>query len=287
MDRIDQMETFVRVVEAGSLSAAARRLSLSLAAVSRQLSALEAELGATLILRSTRRLQVTPSGQRWYQHCLRLLRELDDARAEITEAHEPSGSLVISAPFTLGLWHVVPRLERLARRHPRLEIDLRLEDHVVDLLGDAVDVAIRGGIAPPDSASIIAAQIAEFRRIPVAAPSYLRRRGTPRHPRELAHHDALMQRSPTASWRLERGAEVCEVTPRARLRSQAPLVLRDWALAGAGVALLPEWLVAETPAGLRRLLDGWTTAPIKAWALHRIELRGSVRIRAVMDTLAA
>src|SRR5688500_8759274 len=110
MNLTDQMETFVRVVEGGSLSGAARRLGLSLAAVSRQLAALEDDLGTRLVLRSTRRLQVTPSGQRWYQHCVRLLRELEDARADVADAREPRGAVVVSASITIGSWHVVPRL---------------------------------------------------------------------------------------------------------------------------------------------------------------------------------
>jgi DNA-binding transcriptional LysR family regulator len=286
MNLTDQMETFVRVVEGGSLSGAARRLGLSLAAVSRQLAALEDDLGTRLVLRSTRRLQVTPSGQRWYQHCVRLLRELEDARADVADAREPRGAVVVSASITIGSWHVVPRLERLARRHPHLSIDLRLEDHVVDLVGDAVDVAVRGGIAAPDSASIVARQLLEFRRVLVAAPSYLKRHGTPRHPRDLERHDAVLQPSPFAAWELSRDGETVTVVPRARLRSRTPAALRDWALAGAGVALLPEWLVEAGPRGLKRLLPGWTTPPIRAWALHRVEQRGSARIRAVVDALS-
>lgn len=288
MDLIDQMRTFVRIVDAGSLSAAARARRLSLAAVSRQLGALEQELGAALVVRSTRRLAVTESGQRWYAHCARILRELDDARADVADTREVRGTVVISASITFGLAHVVPRLERLAREHGGLEIDLRLEDHVIDLIGDGVDVAIRAGVRPPDSTSIIAHPLSRFRRVAVAAPGYLRRRGAPRHPRDLERHDALTQRRPgfeLTEWRFERGGEIVEVRPRARLRSGSPLVLRDWALAGAGIALLPEWLV--DPAKLRRLLDGWATPLIESWALHRVELRGSPRVRAVVEALAS
>jgi DNA-binding transcriptional LysR family regulator len=202
MDLIDQMQTYVRIVDAGSLSSAARGRRLSLAAVSRQLDALERDLGATLIVRSTRRLQVTLAGRRWYEHCQRLLRQLDAARGDVAEDAELRGTLAISAPITLGTSYVVPRLTALAKAHPKLEIDLRLQDHVVDLLGEGVDLAVRGGLAPPDSASVIAHRLTTFRRVAAASASYLRRAGTPRHPRELERHDGLVQRGPgpTACW---------------------------------------------------------------------------------------
>jgi DNA-binding transcriptional LysR family regulator len=289
MDLLDRMATFVRIVDGGSLSAAARGARLSQAAVSRQLAALEAELGARLIVRSTRRLQITAEGRRWYEHSVRLLRELDDARAELAGGGGPRGRVVISAPITVGLAHVVPRLERLSQRHRQLEIDLRLEDHVIDLVGDAVDVAVRAGLAPPDTTAIVAHPLLRFRRVLVAAPSYLRRRPRPRHPRDLAQHDGLLLsgRVGAAPWRFIRRdapAEACEVAPRPRLRCHAPLVLREWAVAGAGVALLPEWL-RGSERELIELLPEWTTPEVPIWALHRAEMRGAPRIRAVIAAL--
>src|SRR5262245_33919102 len=120
------MQTFVRVVEAGSLSAAARACRLSLPAVSRQLSSLEGELGASLITRSTRRLHVTPAGRSWYEHCVRILRDVADARASVGRSRAVRGQLTLSASFTYALCHILPRLPALARRHPELKIDLRL-----------------------------------------------------------------------------------------------------------------------------------------------------------------
>ena len=282
MDLLDQMRTFVRIVDGGSLSAAARGRRMSLPAVSRQLAALESELATTLIARSTRRLQITPSGRRWYEHSVRLLRELEDARADVADSVEPRGSVTISAPVAFGIVHVVPRLERLARKHPRLEVELRLEDQLVDLVGEAVDVAIRIGTAPPDSAALLARPLLEFRRIAVASRSYLRRRGTPRDPSELAKHDGLLQLG-ARPWRFLRGDEVVEQTPPARLRSSAPIALRDWALAGAGIAFLPDWLIG---GALVPLLADWATPAIHVWALQRIELRSTTRVRTVLDALA-
>jgi DNA-binding transcriptional LysR family regulator len=154
MDLVEQMQTYVRIVDAGSLSSAARGRRLSLAAVSRQLDALERDLGTTLVVRTTRRLQITPAGRRWYEHCQRLLRQLEVARGDVAEDGELRGTLAISAPITLGASYVVPRLAALAHAHPKLEIDLRLQDHVIDLVGEGVDLAARGGVEPPDSASL-------------------------------------------------------------------------------------------------------------------------------------
>jgi DNA-binding transcriptional LysR family regulator len=312
MDVVEQMRTFVRIVDAGSLSAAARAGRLSLAAVSRQLSALEEDLGTALVVRTTRRLQITTSGRRWYEHCVRMLRELEQARADVRDAGDIRGTVVISAPVTLGTYRVVPRLHALLRAHPSLDLEIRLEDRFVDLVGDNVDIAVRAGIAPPDSSSLIAHPLDVSPWIVVASPEYLARAGTPRHPSELAGHDAIQQ--PLARWRFERRPEtgrgrrgrarttgspeasahaptgvmeappeVVEVTPRVRVRSTTPDVLRDLAVAGLGLAMLPEWLVPRT---LRRVLPDWQmTPPSRTWALHRIELRGVPRIRAVIAAL--
>jgi DNA-binding transcriptional LysR family regulator len=290
MDLLDQMQTFVRIVSAGSLSAAARARGLSLAAVSRQLATLERELDATLVVRSTRRLNVTEAGTRWYEHCARLLREVEDAKADVSDRDDVRGTVVISAPITFGSYYAVPRIEALARANPRLHVDLRLEDHVIDLVGDGVDIAIRAGVAPPDSASVIAHPLMSFRRVCVAAPTYLRRRGKPEHPRELEQHDTLGQHGLAAAftrWRFERADEALEVTPHPRLRASSPMVLRDWALAGAGIALLPEWAVGDDERALRVLLRDWHTPEIHAWALHRVEVRGAPRIRAATLALSA
>lgn len=292
MDLLDRMATFVRIVEAGSLSAAARKGGVSLAAVSRQLGALEEELGASLIARTTRRLHVTEAGRRWYEHSVRLLRGLEEARADVADPGDARGALVVSAPVSLGVHCVVPRLPALAVRHPSLAIELRLEDRVVDLLGDGVDVAIRGGVAPPDSAALVSHPLFGSERVVVASPAYLRGRGAIRHPSDLARHDALLQRGPGGapqSWPLRSADARHDAPVRGRLSCTAPLVLRQWALAGAGMALLPSWLVADDLASgaLRRVLSSWSTAPIRSWALYRVDLRRSPKVRALLDALTS
>jgi DNA-binding transcriptional LysR family regulator len=290
MDLLARMATFVRIVDGKSLSAAARAQRLSLPAVSRQLRALEAELGASLIVRSTRRLHVTDAGRQWYAHCVRVLRELEEARATIGNDKLARGTLVVSASLTLGTVVIVPRLARLVERHPHLVIDLRLEDHLVDLVAEGVDVAVRAGSLPPDSTAYIAHPVFTMDRVLVAAPRWLRKHGAPREPAQLARHACLVQVTPagaTVRWQLRRGSEDATVEVRPHVRSNAPLALRDLAVDGGGIAYLPDWLVeADLAAGrLQRVLPGWASPTHTAWAVYRAELRGAPRLRAFLDAL--
>ena len=290
MDLLDQMATFVRVVDGKSLSAAARRLQLSLPAVSRQLRALETELGTNLIVRSTRRLHVTEAGHRWYEHCVRVLRDVDAAKASVRASRVVRGTLVVSASLSFGMLGVIPHLTALVARHPQLAIDLRLEDHVVDLVGEGIDLALRAGIAPPDSTSYVATPVATMHRIVVAAPRLLRKHPAPRTPHQLARLPCLLQITPAGMlvrWLLRDGNESLTVEVDGQLRSSAPIALRDLAVAGAGVAYLPDWLVAaDLAAGrLRRLLPTWTSPPIVASAVYRAELRGDARVAAFLEVL--
>lgn len=189
MDFFDKMATYVRVIEAGSFSAAAKQLRVSAAAVSRQIATLEGELGVPLILRTTRSMTVTPTGRAYYERCLRILRDVGDAQA-IGRGQGVVGVLKISAPVSFGLGCVVPHMHALMTAHAELTVDLRLEDRLVDLANEDIDVAIRVGSAPADSAILIAQPLLSYQRILVAAPAYLRRRGTPKIPEALAEHSA-------------------------------------------------------------------------------------------------
>lgn len=290
MDLLAQMATFVRVVDGQSLSAAARAQSLSLPAVSRQLRALEADLGTTLIVRSTRRLHVTDEGQRWYEHCKRVLRSVEEARESMRDGQAARGRLVVSASFTFGSVILVPCLSKISAAHPHLEIDLRLEDRLVDLVGEGVDVAIRAGSPPPDSTAYVAYPLMTMRRLLVAAPRWLRKHGSPRAPSELERHASLVQVTVGGAvirWRLCREGQDLTVEAHGSLRSSAPIALRDLAVGGSGVAYLPCWLVEQDLAEgrLRRVLPGWSSPPITAWAVCRTELRGSPRLRAFLDAM--
>jgi DNA-binding transcriptional LysR family regulator len=164
---------------------------------------------------------------------------------------------------------------------------------LVDLIGEGVDVAIRAGIAPPDSTAYVAHVLGgENWRVAVAAPAYLRRRGKPSTVRQLAQHDCLVHLGPSGANRrltFRRGDEVADVELRGPAESNAALVLRDFALAGLGIAVLPEWLIDDDirEGRLRGLLAGWRNGPSHTYAFHRVELRGSARVRALVDALQA
>jgi DNA-binding transcriptional LysR family regulator len=295
MDQLAQMATFVRIVDGHSLSAAARSQRLSLPAVSRQLRALEAGLGASLIVRSTRRLHVTDAGRRWYAHCVRILRELEEARATVSDDRSVRGTVLVSASFTFGMTVIVPLLARLAERHPHLTVDLRLEDRLVDLVAEGVDVAVRAG-SRPDSTAFVAHPLFAMPRVLVASPRWLRAHGAPREPSQLVRHPCLVQITPAGvqiRWQLRRDrgrdepADEQTVDVRGPVRSNTPSALRQLALDGAGIAFLPDWLVADDLARgrLRRVLPDWSSAPIMSWAIHRAEQRGVPRIRAFIEAL--
>lgn len=293
MDLLAQMASFVSVVEGKSLSAAARAQRLSLPAVSRQLRALELELGTTLLVRSTRRLHLTDAGREWYERSRRVLREVEDARQAVRSPDGVAGRLVVSASLSFGAAVIVPRLAKLAEQHPRLVVDLRLEDQLVDLVAEGVDIAVRAGSPPPDSTAFVAQPIFSMTRVLVAAPRFLRRHGAPREPEQLRDKPCLVQVTLAGNaipWTLTRRGE--PPPPRTfevegRLRTNTPSALCSLAVDGAGVAYLPDWLVAPDLAKgtLRAVLPQWSSPSITAWALQRAEHRGNARHRAFLAAL--
>lgn len=290
MDLLSQMTTFVRVVEAGSLSAAGTALGLSLPAVSRQISSLEASLGVSLLLRTTRKVTVTERGRCYYEHCLRVFREVEAAQQSV-QGSLVEGVVRVTAPVTFGLARVSPHLPALMVRYPGLTVDLRVEDRVLDLVGEGIDVAIRTGVEPPDSGAFIARKLTSYRRVVVASPKYIELRGEPKTPEALSAHEAILHvgvQGVAGVWRFERKGPAVEAHVRGHFRANAPYALRDAAVAGLGVALLPDWLVAEdiVSGRLRRLLRGHEVAPVVVSAVHRREVRGELRVKALLDHLA-
>ena len=286
MDLLEKMATYVRVVEAGSLSAAAKQLRISPAAVSRQVATLERELRVPLLRRTTRRMSVTPAGRSYYERALRVLREVDDAQG-IGRTAATAGALSVSAPVTFGLACVVPELSSFMTAHPGLRMDLRLEDRPIDLALEGVDLAVRVGGLPPDSTDVIAHELMSFRRVLVAAPSYLKSHGAPGTPEALAKHDALA--GAVDSWTLVGREREARVRLNVVFRSNAPSALRALAVDGRGVAILPEWFVEDEieRGALRIVLRGWETEPVQVRGLHRREHRGSARVRALLEHLQA
>jgi len=287
MDLLEKMATFVRVVEAGSFSAAARQLRISGAAVSRQISTLEDELRVPLIRRTTRSMSITSAGRKYYERCVRVLREVDEAQA-IGRNAETEGLLTVSAPFTFAVACVVPYVTSFMTTHRGVRIDLRLEDRFVDLTLEGVDVAIRVGISVlPDRTDIVAHELLTYRRVIVAAPAYLSRHGEPKTPEALAKHNALVWTADAMDWTLVAREREASVRLNVVFRSNAPAALKALAIDGAGIAMLPEWFVErEIDSGaLRLVLSGWETQSVIVRALHRREDRAAPSVRAFVEHL--
>lgn len=185
MDKLRAMQTFVRIVDDGSLSAAAVTMRTSLPVVVRTLAALEAALQVRLLNRTTRRIALTDEGRSYLESCRRILATIDDVEAGLTASHvEPSGQLVLTAPVLFGQMYVAPAVTRFAQRYPRVRCRMAFTDRVVDLLEEEIDVGVR--IGPLADSTLVAQQVGQIRRVVVAAPDFLRKQGVPRHPDELA-----------------------------------------------------------------------------------------------------
>lgn len=235
---IDDLRTFVEVADAGGVSPAARRLGVSKSIVSRRLSRLEAELGVQLLARSTRGAALTEAGAIFRDHAARAGAEIDVARETILPAGDLRGRLRVSAPLTFGPTHFAPVLAKMARRHPRLHLQTCYTDRFVDLIAEGYDCAIRVGYL--QDSNLIARRIGPMYGRLLASPAYIEAHGAPETPDELVAHQALMQG--TESWQLIDGDRVVTVRPQGRFKADNGTALIAAAVAGLGVAYLPDGL---------------------------------------------
>ncbi|MBB3955593.1 LysR family transcriptional regulator [Novosphingobium sediminicola] len=299
MDMFAAVRAFVAVVEEGGFAPAARRAGQAASSYTRHVDALEAELGVVLLNRSTRRLSLTPAGEAYYPQAVVILAGLEEAHRSIRERDgPPRGLLRVSLPTSFARMHIVPFLPRFMAEHPGVELDLLMSDEVINLVERRVDVAIRLGAL--DSSSLIARRLAPHRRIVCASPAYLAQRGTPATPADLADHACLTFAFTDGErrWRLTKGERVEQIRVKGPLRANQAEALKEAALAGFGVVMLPTWLAGEEIAqgSLRPLLNGWQAdigragaAPSGESGIHALYLpdrRGSPKVRAFVDFLA-
>jgi DNA-binding transcriptional LysR family regulator len=235
----EDYDLFVEIVDAGSLAAAGRRLRISPAMVSKRLARLETRLGAQLVHRTTRRLQVTDVGRTFYEDVSRIVEATRAAEARVAgRIGQPGGPLRVSAPTSFGRLHVVPHLKGFLDRYPKVELAIDLDDGFVDLLGERIDVAIR--ISPPPAKSLDACLLAENRRILCASPAYLASHGEPKTLDDLADH-RLLAADHQLPWRLEGPEGPATIDGQSAVRTNSSEVARDLALAGLGIALRSTW----------------------------------------------
>ncbi|HTZ37080.1 MAG TPA: LysR family transcriptional regulator [Stellaceae bacterium] len=284
MDRLSAMETFVRVIEAGSFSGAATQLRVGQPAVSKTIAQLEDRLGVRLLLRSTHGLTPTEAGRNFYERAKRSIEEVEEAELAARGASTAlAGRLRISAPVTFARLHIVPRLPALFAEYPALEVDLLLEDRTVDLIEAGIDVALRLG-RQPDS-TLTARKIAECRAVVVGAPGYLDAMGRPQSPGDLQAHQAIIydQRQGGEVWTFRRGSAEVAVTVNGRLRVSAAEGVREAVLAGLGLSVGGSaWMfTAELKSGaVEAVLIDWSLAPVELWAVFPAGRQASAKARA-------
>lgn len=238
---IEELRTFVEVADAGGVSSAAVRLGVAKSIVSRRLLRLEAELGVQLLTRSTRGASLTEAGAMYRDFAARICAEVDAARETILPAGDLRGRLRIAAPLSFGPTHFAPALAEMARRHPQLQMQTCYSDRFVDLIGEGYDCAIRVGYLP--DSNLIARRIVPLYGKLVASPAYVEAHGSPESPEALALHEALMQG--TEAWQLMDGDKIVTVRPQGRFKADNGTALLAAAIAGLGIAYLPDWLTDE------------------------------------------
>ena len=285
---------FSTLAGTGSLSAAARELGVTTAAVSRHLARMEARLGLALINRSTRRMSLTPEGQLYLDHARRILGEIGEMEDQLGAAQaSPRGLLRVNATLGFGRTQVAPLISAFVRRHPQVDVQLQLSVNPPALTDDAFDVCLRFG--PPPEARVIARRLATNRRLLCAAPAYLARHGVPQQPSELLRHNCIGIRQGEEAygvWRLSRrkGRRTLVETVRIRgnLTTNDGGIAVQWALDGHGILLRAEWDIAGHLARgeLVEVLPDYETPPADIHAVWRSGHRTSTRIRVFVDFLA-
>ena len=289
MDKLRAMEVFVRIVEAGSLTAAADALGVSVPSVVRSLAALERAVGVRLMNRTTRRSSLSDEGREYYERCKRVLAEVESADAVLSARRtEPKGRLRLTAPVMYGRMHVAPVVTDFIAKHPQVEVELLLLDRVVDLVEEGVDAAVRIGHLA--ESTLVALPLAETRRVVCAAPSYLKRAGTPRAPADLGAHRCIVYTGLNAGneWSFA-GDPPTRVPVRPALRSNQFDVAIDACLRGLGcgqfLCYQVEALIAD--GRLKRVLPEFEPRPLPIQIVYPSARLLSSNVRAFVDLAVA
>lgn len=248
---IEELQTFVEVADLGGVSLAARRLGVSKSIVSRRLFRLESRLGVQLITRTTRGAALTEAGATFRDHAARVVAEIDIAMETIRPVGELRGRLRIAAPLTFGPTHFAPVIASLAQRHPQLHVQANYSDRFVDLIAEGYDCAIRVGHLT--DSSMLARRVGWTTAIYVAAPAYIEEHGSPETPEEFVTHEVVMQG--TETWLAVDGDKIVTLKPQGRFKADNAVALVKAAIAGIGLAGLPEELIREH-------LDSGTLVPV-------------------------
>ncbi len=292
MDRLAEMMTFVKVVEARSFSAAARQLGSSKSLVSKQVSQLEAGLGVRLLHRTTRSLGLTEIGSAFYEHCARIEQQIGAALETVKQLQvEPRGILKLTTPVIFASLHLAPLLQSFQKRYPQVEVELYASDRAVDLVEEGYDLALR--ISTNPAPGMVARKIAPMRWVVCAAPAYLARHGTPAVPQDLVQHNCLVYQGLPAKrggWRFNVGSREVSVPATGNCRVNNQEVLHAMVLDGAGIAMFPTYAVYEElkSGRLLEVLPGHRSNPDQAlYAMYMPHRYMQPKVRVFIDHLFA
>jgi DNA-binding transcriptional LysR family regulator len=242
-DEVAELQLFVEIVKAGNLSAAARALNSSPAAMSRGLSALESRLGVRLVTRTSRTFELTEEGHLFYERCERIVADIAEAEAEASsQGKTVKGRLRIGAPTGIGRRIIAPLVARFVEKYPGIQAQFNLSDSGLDVIDDGLDVALRVGL--PTDASVMVKKILSTRRIVCASPSYLKRHGTPRRPEDLQQHDCIRLvrgKRVMDTWSFQESGELLEIAVTGSLTTTSGEVVHDWVRSGRGIAMKAVW----------------------------------------------
>ena len=289
MDRLAAMQVFAQVVESGSFAKAAERLNVSTSAASRHIADLEAHLQARLLNRTTRRVSLTESGRAYYERCVQLLGDLEEAEQEASRATVvPRGTIRMTTSAVFGTRHVAPVVAEFLAHNPGVRFDISLSERIVDLVEEGFDLGIR--IGTPGSDNLVARKLGETRIVPCAAPAYLEARGAPAVPEDLARHNCFTYEyvTPRNSWRFRdpRGEERT-VRVGGNLHSNNGDFVAEVAARGVGIVFEPAFIVGpEVRAGrLVPLLQDFEPAPIPIFAVYPSRKHLSAKVRVFVEFL--
>ncbi|WP_346832928.1 LysR family transcriptional regulator [Pseudomonas abietaniphila] len=289
MNRLDSMFIFVTVADAGSLSAAARRLGMPLATVSRKVAELETHLKTRLLHRTTRQLSLTEAGSAYLVACRRILEDIGEAeRAATGEYSAPKGELTVTAPVVFGRLHVVPVIAEFLAHYPLITVNLMLTDRVVHLMEEHGDIAVRIGELP--DSSLMATRVGTVRRVVCASPAYLSQRGEPMHPADLAGHDCITFEvlESKRAWVFGAGRSQVSVPVQSRLTVNTAEAAIDASALGVGLIRVLSYQVAEAVRhdALRVVLASYESAPLPVSLVHTGQAPLPLKLRAFLDFVA-
>ena len=287
---VAELQLFVEIVRAGNLSAAARALNSSPAAMSRALSSLESRLAVRLVTRTSRSFELTEEGALFYDRCQKIVADIAEAEAEASAKRGAvKGRLRIGAPSELGRRLVAALLTKFVQKHPDVEAHLTLSDSGLDVIDDGLDIALRVGL--PVDTTVIARKVLSTKRIVCASPAYFRRHGTPRHPEDLKQHNCIRLvrgRRVIDAWLFQENGRKFEVTVSGALTTTSGEVVHDWVRAGMGIALKASWdLLPELAEGtIVQCLEPYWCDQIDLFAICANRTHQPPRIRAFLDFVA-